>query len=473
MFREYITSPIDPIPVDYANSLRRLENEPDYALTCLGIAMLRSRIENYNGIAGVYYYFENEHSCVADLSCRVTADANVPMFCYYMYRNESENNIEQELKDLGFEIKENIGAFIKTKADIKCIAAYRKEDNKATIIIKSRDVRLYHMLMSFMSLLYPSLFENKPLTEDDYDLIKALSKTDKDTFVKKVQDIVRPYTMEFRRMMLYNLMKAMHQVKIDQAFKDVESNRANVRSREEAYSNAIAQLKNAIVFYEGIKATESFDEPEEGLVEYLSTQNQIHNLHINGNKLSFSVATLLNNYNSDAWETFSNRGYIFDGEYARDNDRVTLLDAFKKKENRKLLLNNIFNESPEFAVKMAGNYELDLYSCHITTQRGYNYIEADPIFKSYMPNPHLKLYNCLGGYEDRVSRALRQRNYIAAVELCIASAGSVALEETEQTFRPFLGWIMSSREKILRRKDGVDMTPEEALVYLADKGEKE
>ena len=91
------------------------------------------------------------------------------------------------------------------------------------------------------------------------------------------------------------------------------------------------------------------------------------------------------------------------------------------------------------------------------------------MFKSYVPNPHLKIFSCLGGYEYKIADELRNRNYIVAVEMCCASAGSVNVEETEQTFRPFLGWIMSSREKILRRKDGVDMTPEEALIYLIDK----
>ena len=108
----------------------------------------------------------------------------------------------------------------------------------------------------------------------------------------------------------------------------------------------------------------------------------------------------------------------------------------------------------------------------MSADRGYDYLDADPVFRSYIPNPHLKLFGCLGGYEDRVIRALRDRNYIGAIEMCCASAGSVNLEETEQTFRPFLGWLLSSREKVLQRKDGVEMTREEALVYLKDK-EKE
>ena len=69
--------------------------------------------------------------------------------------------------------------------------------------------------------------------------------------------------------------------------------------------------------------------------------------------------------------------------------------------------------------------------------------------------------------------ALRDRNYISAIEICIASAGSINLDEVTQTFRPFLGWVLSSTDKIIQTKDGTAMTPEEALVWLIDNKEKE
>jgi hypothetical protein len=271
-------------------------------------------------------------------------------------------------------------------------------------------------------------------------------------------------------MMLGELLKAMHETKITAAFNDVENQRTRIRELENVYTDAIRTLKTYIVIYEGMKATESFDKPEEDLIEYLSELKEIHNLSIHGNKLSFTVATLLNGYGADAYESFAKAGHIYDGEYTHGGrHNICLLDVFKDRNNRKRLLNNIFSESPEYAIKMAGNYTLDLESCRVSCKGNLNYEAFDPIFKTYMPNPHIKIFECLGGYKDKVMKALQNRNYIMAIELCVASAGSVDLDETEQTFRPFIGWLMSTREKVLRRKDGVEMTPEEALVDIIDK----
>jgi hypothetical protein len=467
MFRERIENPIDPIPKVYADKLKRITNEPDYSLTCLGIAMLKSRIEDYNGITGVYYNAEDKASCFQDFEARVSAIDTYPLYCYYTYTKGEvdEEYIEEHFKN--FNKKDSIAAFIKEKAECDCLVLYHETMNAVGIFINSRDFRLYHLLQSFMSLYYPAIFEDKPMKEDDYNLIKSLSKKEKQPFFDCIRNMVNPYIMEFRRMQLSILMKGIHERKIADALGAVEAQRVSVTELEAELSRRIIQLKEFIVTYEGLKATENYDSAEEELVEYLSKNNAVHNLDIVDQSLYFSVATTLNNYNEEAWRLFSERGHIYDGDY-----RTNLPEIFKIKENRKKLLDNIFSEDPQLIVKIAGNYRIDLNGCRLYTDRHYPYVEKDPIFKSYLPNPHLKLFECLGGYRDRIMPILRNRDYITAIEMCIASAGSVDLDETEQTFRPFLGWILSSTEKILKTKDGTEMTPEEALVWLLDK-EKE
>jgi len=471
MFRELINNPIDPIPVEYTNTICRLENEPDYSLTSLGIAVLKPRVETYQGIYGKYALITDEEVAVDNFVGDNTT--NQFTFSYYVYSNKMDDaKLKATIEEHGFEIKENIGTFLKEKANVDCCAVYHKEKNCTAIFINTRDMKYYHISISFLSLLYPQLFKEHPMTEQDYNVVKACSKTDKDAFIQRIQECLQPYAMEFRRMMLNTLLKTMHEGKINYARRELDNQRSYVDSVQVTLSDALKHLKELTVTFEGLVATEKFDEAEEDLVEYLSTTKEIRAMKMEGSVLNFSVATLLNNYNPDAWRTFAQRGYIYDGKYGRNGDTCTLLDVFNDKNNRKILLDNIFSETPEFAVKIAGNYRIDLDNYRVTARSDYDYNAADPIFKSYMPNPHIKLFRCLGGYEGRIPDQLRKRNYIGAIQLCIASAGSVDLDETQQTFRPFLGWLLNCREKILHRKDGVDMTPEEALIYLIDK-EKE
>lgn len=468
MFREHIEKPIDPIPQVYADKIQRLYNEPDYSLTSIGIALLKSRIENYDGITGVYYSYDNKVNAFKDFVNRVNSVDTHPLYCYYIYStdNDVSDIINENLSE--FKERKNISAFIKEKSDNECTVLYHETKNAVGIFVNSRDFRLYHLLMSFVSLYYPSLFVEKKMTEEDYTIVKSLSNKEKDKFYTSVQNVLKPFTIEFRRLQLSSLMKDIHDVKINNALNNVNNLRSSANSIEEQLGRVIAQLKDAIVLYEGMKATENYDAPEEELVEYLSNNADIHGLDIRDHRLYFSVTTLLNNFNQQAWDTFSNRGNIYDGEYS-----ANLLDVFKKRENRKIILDAIFSEDPKLFVRMAGNYTINLDQCRVSTSSGYDYENVDPVFKDYMPNPHLKIFECLGGYRDRIMPALRDRNYISAIEICIASAGSINLDEVTQTFRPFLGWILSSTNKIMQTQDGTAMTPEEALVWLIDNKEKD
>lgn len=467
MFRERIEKPIDPIPQIYADKLQRLYNEPDYSLTSLGIALLKSRIENYDGISGVYYSYDNKANAYEDFIERIGLTDTHPLYCYYIYSEDSDvtDIVNEHLSE--FKERQNISAFIKEKSDNDCTVLYHEIKNIVGIFVNSRDFRLYHLLMSFISLYYPSLFAEKKMTEEDYTIVKSLSNKEKDKFYASIQIVLKPYTIEFRRLQLSSLMKEIHNVKIRNALNNVNNLRSRVTSAEEQLGSFIAQMKEAIMIYEGMKATEQYDQPEATLVEYLANNKDIHGLNISDQYLYFSVTTLLNNFNEQAWRSFSDRGNIYDGEYG-----TTLLDVFKSRDNRKILLDAIFNEDPDLYIRMAGNYRIDLNQCRVYTSSGYDYENIDPVFKDYMPNPHLKIFECLGGYRDRIMPALRDRNYISAIEICIASAGSINLDEVTQTFRPFLGWVLSSTNKIIQRKDGTAMTPEEALVWLIDNKEK-
>ena len=132
MFRDCVTNPIDPIPVEYVKSLKRLVNEPDYSLTCLGIALLKSRIEDYKGIDGGYYEFIEEEKCVKDFLEIANNVDECPLFCYYRYSSAGDKaEIIRQLKDKGFSVKDSIGALLETRAETKCVAVYHETKNIA------------------------------------------------------------------------------------------------------------------------------------------------------------------------------------------------------------------------------------------------------------------------------------------------------------------------------------------------------
>ena len=466
MFRNLITAPINPIPQQYIDTIARLENEPDYSLTSLGIALLRPRIDPYAGIAGVWGSHDTEMNCVDDFidNRYPYYKEGTPMLCYYKFNKESnEEEVIKKLTDLGFVVKESIGTLAQQKSDVKCLAMFHPEENCAVIFVNSADAKVYHFLISVLSLLFPKLFADKPLTDEEKrDLLMTMTKTSDEAFIQAIQKFVKPYENEFRRLMLSSFLKSMHSRRIESAKRDMDNMREHSESCYQEYLNALASLKEKIALYEGYKIVDAAGEGEEEFVKYLSENKAIYGFAMQDNTFSFAVATYLSNYNPDAWKRFSQAGHIYDGAYGPN-----LEGTFGRKENRKKLLDQIFSESPIFTIKIAGNYKLNLSRCELSCNSGYNYERTDPIFKDYLPNPHIKNFSCLGDYKRRVTDLLRAGNYIGAIEMCCASAGSVNLDETANNFRPMLGWLLTSDRKVLHCiPTGEDMTPEEALEYI-------
>ena len=197
-------------------------------------------------------------------------------------------------------------------------------------------------------------------------------------------------------------------------------------------------------------------------------------MKVDGNSLTFNVASIISAYDVDAWKSYAVRtgeGSILDGKYG-----IPLLEVFKTRQNRAKLLNNIFSESPIIAVKTSGHFKINFETNDGQAPRNYRFDNGDsPIFRDRLCNPHLYNFGCMGHRRTEIIREeLRNRNYIGAFAAMSASVENINMSEVSQNLRPFLGWILSTDKKIiLNLETGEDMTPEEALVYLVHKEKKD
>ena len=167
------------------------------------------------------------------------------------------------------------------------------------------------------------------------------------------------------------------------------------------------------------------------------------------------------------WQNVARRNNIY------DSYRLPEGNAFRDKANRKLLFDNIFNNKPLLYVRMKGCVELMINRCDMIAARGQSEAENSVELVDYVSNPHFKLHGCPGRNREQIARCLRETDIISAIECSIAAIGSVNIDETEYTFRPFLQEILSSTNKIIQNAKGEAMTPEEALLWLSKQKDEE
>jgi hypothetical protein len=91
-------------------------------------------------------------------------------------------------------------------------------------------------------------------------------------------------------------------------------------------------------------------------------------------------------------------------------------------------------------------------------------------FSGYKPNPHIDEFECMGNYKRTINEALTRRDYITALEQCVASAKSLNLHDSAVIGR-FIGHFCQnggSSYKAIELPDGRIVSPKEAIKWIEE-----
>lgn len=474
MFNQTISNPISPLTRTYVNSLMRISQDPDYSLICLATALIKPRVQNYNGITGAYRYAADVQDVITRIgnwnkerseSPKELID-NVPAF-YYMLLNLSGdgiNSIRNYAKDAGLKELIAVENFIAQQLNNSAFLVFiNPENNAAFIVVSSTSNALYHLSISFISLLYPTLFKSHPLTKEETEISKSLTNKTTTNFIEKTSAVLQYMKADLLRQELSQCFRGFRQGRINRCRQELENVNSRIDSIMSDYHHMMEKYNELIVQFEGLQVVnnEERNQEEQEAIDYLSSCPRIHDIQYSDGTLYFCADNLLTNFDLNKWNNAVRRNNIYDS-YRLSEDSV-----FKDKAKRKLLLDNIFNQKPLLYVRMKGSIELRISVCDMIAQRGQLTAEENASLKDYITNPHFKIHGCPGRNREQISQCLRRADIMSAIECSIAAVGSVNIDETEYTFRPFLQEVLTSKNKIIQNNEGLAMTPEEALLWLS------
>ena len=100
--------------------------------------------------------------------------------------------------------------------------------------------------------------------------------------------------------------------------------------------------------------------------------------------------------------------------------------------------------------------------------QGYAYSDCD----GYIPNPHIGHFGCLGDYHRYIEELLSNRDYIGAINQCVASCKSINVSEfpTLSNFaRDIYGLNMIRMPRCFEMPDGRVLTAKDAAAELANR----
>ena len=476
MFKEAISSPIAPLTQNYFKTLARPDRELDWSLSSLGVALLKPRIPQYQGIFGYISSGATKESAISHIDLvlqdkrnRKEACKSEPFVGYYMMSltSDSVRYIKEHMERIGCEEVQPIEAYVKQELSMDLFAAFmNKETNSAFIFTGTSNLALYHLCWAFISTLLPMAFESCPITPEEVQIVKALSHRTPAQFMELMSKMLNPLKPELMRAELNQCFRGFREAKVQAAERTVNDIQARIDELMERYRRQMDELNNAIVMFEGLKVVnaDGNNEQEQEAIDYLVENPRLHNVSYSNGSLTFDVDTYLTNIDVMKFRNAVRTKDIYDAY------RVDPNSPFASRTNRKLLMDALFNEyNPKLCVRIRGHIVLQINRNWMDAPRHNDFDESNPALANCLTNPHFKLHSCPGQNREQIMQCLREADIVSAIECSVAATGSVNIAETDITFRPFVQEILSSDKKIIHREDGVDMTPAEALLWLTKK----
>jgi len=193
---------------------------------------------------------------------------------------------------------------------------------------------------------------------------------------------------------------------------------------------------------------------ESELMEYFLCNKQLSVIRVRGTELDFVVHGYADVFDEVAFDAYvCNHGSYL---YTQIGDNVTI-------GQMELLYRAIFG----------GDYRLRLCAAYIASMRNSitplkNY-DFPPESQTYLPNPHIQQFGCIGNYATRFAAYMFNRDYVGAIDQAAVSARNINFHDSSVMMN-LAHTLPRTTTKCVEDTDGNLMTPREAIKRLEVNG---
>ena len=268
------------------------------------------------------------------------------------------------------------------------------------------------------------------------------------------------------RSQLRGFESRFHEAELQAVRQTIDSIRINMEDLRRRISDYYTELDHKITMEAGLIEKIKRKEEDGGeIMDLFLTYKNIHLKNVEGSAVTFVVDTVINNYDPEVFERTIENPNAF---WFRTENGSRYSRAWSDEQIEKFLKAVFLDEI--LKIKTCAAYRLDFARAGY---RGVSHFDFGPEFADCMPNMHIYQYSCLGsGHEGQLFEAMTKRDYTGAINVCVASAGNMSMQEVptgEHHMKYLLG---DTPGKCVILPDGRNVTPLDALKWL-EENEKE
>ena len=398
--------------------------------------------------------------------CRAAYVGECNEFVVHSLASDHESNLQcmNMLRSMlpekysGYSHVEKMAVFFAKSFPVVCFS--NPEKNSVIFFVDMLDVKKMHYLQMAILPALPWYFDPKDgLSEPEMNLVQSLREPSSDQYIACIDRIAEGY--DFRTARLKKLLAGFETRYEHMEIDNLRNAIANVDQQIDSYNMSIGTLlkqrREHCVRLLGLE-TKSKDDPEESEIqEYFICNRKLHLERVDDSSMTFVVADHLSYYDQEMIENMINnkRGYI----YSCHKGNISEADMT-------MLIRAIFLEE-RLKLRTCAAYQFDMRG-NVRAQSGYDFPEE---LVSYLPNPHINDYRCMGGYESTINTLLRKCDYVGAIEQCVASAKSLNWGDSS-VMNKFMARMYESNRACIELPDGRCVNSKEAIKWLSEQEAK-
>ncbi len=375
--------------------------------------------------------------------------------------------MEKNFAKEGWRRVEKVTAFFHKVFDVLC---FINPELKSTILFTSgMDMRKHHYLQCGIPAFMPWFFDmDKGVSPEEMALLNALREKDSGPYEEALQAIANRY--DFRTARITALLKGFEsryeKIQLNNAKRELQSIMSDLASLEERIGDYLRRKRDVDAKLLGLemKIREAGEDNE--FLEYCLSHKNIDIIGVSDSTISFRVCTRLAYFDEDVAKRII------------ENDRSLLYRNYDNQfsggqitpEEMKLLMTEVFLNQT-LSMRVCAAYSIS--ESNVSPIGGHSYPAR--ITKTHMPNPHIDRYRCMGNHIRHIESCLMNGDYIAAVEQCVASAGSLNFADTtvmNDFVRKVYNFGGGIPPKFIEDEDGNLMTAPEAVAWIKERNAK-
>ncbi len=353
--------------------------------------------------------------------------------------NEQANNYAWlELMKSSFEksfpewhILEKMTDFFRKTFYVVCFI--NPEKKSVIIFTEGLDTRKLHYLECSIVAFMPWYFEGG-VSELEMELIQSLREKTPEKYENALVKIAEK--LDLRTMFIRSRLRGFETRHEKQEMENLKNNIARYISNIEAHNNSIGDLlrqkNDAETRLLGIKTKIDSTGEESEIMEYFIANKNLYLRSLDNTTMIFVCTGYLDFFDEDMAESMvNNKNSYF---YVNDDG-----DDYDNEEDIELLMRAVFIER-KVKMRVCAAYSFNLNGS-VSGRSNYSF---GPDFNTYVPNPHIDGYSCLGDYVRTINELLAKCDYISAIAQCMASCHSINLGDSV-VMEHFCSWLYSER----------------------------